>query len=160
MCWEKVLVLDLVVIVAAILDARTLRIPNKLTFGLIISGVGMSVLQHGTFMTEEMYGAIIAFFMLLPAYAAGGMGAADVKLLTGVGAWVGWHVVPIFVITAVSGAVVACILVTLKWGETRNLKSSLEMRMPYGVPIAIGVIVYFPFFMDVWKGFSAALRSG
>ena len=34
-------------------------------------------------------GGAIGLVLLLPAYAIGGMGAGDVKLLAGVGAWVG-----------------------------------------------------------------------
>ena len=37
----------------------------------------------------SLVGTIVGLALLLPLYAIGGMGAGDVKLLAGVGAWVG-----------------------------------------------------------------------
>ncbi len=50
----------------------------------------------------------VGLLLLLPAYAIGGMGAGDVKLLAGVGAWVhATHTFYAFCATAIVGAVLA-----------------------------------------------------
>jgi prepilin peptidase CpaA len=110
---------------------------------------------------------------LLPAYAIGGMGAGDVKLLAGVGAWVyGTHTVYAFAVSAVVGAVLAIGMVLARRGWKKHsaqfmviLNEILVIRnpeqlatiaaqrkptmllLPYGIPIAIGTIGYF-----VWMG--------
>ena len=51
-------------------------------------------------------GTVVGLALLLPAYAIGGMGAGDVKLLAGVGAWVhSMDTFYAFCATAVIGAV-------------------------------------------------------
>ena len=50
--------------------------------------------------------------LLLPAYAIGGMGAGDVKLLAGVGAWVGvTDTLYAFCVSAIVGGVIAVLMV-------------------------------------------------
>src|SRR5690606_24162322 len=105
----------------------------------------------------------------MPAYAIGGMGAGDVKLLAGVGAWVyGTHTFYAFCVSAVVGAglAIAMVLGRRAWGKHKaqflvilnevmtirnptalaeiaaERKSSM-LLLPYGIPIAIGTIGYF-----------------
>ena len=53
----------------------------------------------------SLLGTAVGLGLLLPAYAVGGMGAGDVKLLAGVGAWMhGTHTAYAFVVSAVVGA--------------------------------------------------------
>ena len=48
--------------------------------------------------------------MLLPPYAIGGMGAGDVKLMAGVGAWVwGTATLYAFAVSAIVGGVIAVV---------------------------------------------------
>jgi prepilin peptidase CpaA len=101
------------------------------------------------------------------------MGAGDVKLLAGVGAWVyGIHTAYAFAATAVVGAVLAVAMVLIQRGwkkhsaqfwvilneimVIRNPEQLSEiaakrkpsmMLLPYGIPIAIGTIGYF-----LWMG--------
>jgi len=106
---------------------------------------------------------------LMPAYAIGGMGAGDVKLLAGVGAWV-WGTVTFyaFAVSAIVGGVIAVAMVLLgrKWGKHKSQfwmicneimtvkdpeklaeiaaeRKPRMMLLPYGIPIAIGTIAYF-----------------
>lgn len=75
-------------IVAAVIDGIQLKVPNWLTFPMIISGwiyAGVAFGWEG--FGWSMAGAFVGLALLLPAYAIGGMGAGDVKLLAGVGAW-------------------------------------------------------------------------
>jgi prepilin peptidase CpaA len=75
-------------VLAAVIDGTQLRVPNWLTFPLVISGWLYSGLAFGfAGVGWSLLGTVVGLLLLLPAYAVGGMGAGDVKLLAGVGAW-------------------------------------------------------------------------
>ncbi|GIW94086.1 MAG: prepilin peptidase [Pirellulaceae bacterium] len=75
-------------VVAAVIDGRQLKVPNWLTFSMIISGLVYSSSVYGwTGLGASLCGAAVGLLLLLPAYAIGGMGAGDVKLLGGAGSW-------------------------------------------------------------------------
>jgi prepilin peptidase CpaA len=75
-------------VVAAVIDGIQLKVPNWLTFPMIISGWIYSLAAFGLEgLGLSVVGAVVGLLLLLPAYAIGGMGAGDVKLLAGVGAW-------------------------------------------------------------------------
>ncbi len=164
-------------VVAAVIDGRMLKVPNWLTFPMIISGwiyctffspyAGWEGLQY------SLLGTVVGLAVLLPAYAIGGMGAGDVKLMAGVGAWVGGEVTfYAFGVSAVVGGVMAVLMVLKRgawdkhyaqfWAILREIntvrnpeklaeiaaerKSSMAL-LPYGIPLAIGTIAYF-----AWTG--------
>jgi prepilin peptidase CpaA len=103
----------------------------------------------------------------------GGMGAGDVKLLAGVGAWVGWQVtLGAFITSAVVGGVMAVAMVAwtgeyarhwamfqtigqeiltvrdpVKLSKTAAARKPTMLLLPYGIPLAIGSIGYF-----MWAG--------
>jgi len=88
----------LAMIVAAIIDGWKLKVPNWLTFPLILSGWILGILHYfelhlgesgqGDFWAS-LAGTFLGLLLLLPIYAIGGMGAGDVKMQMGFGAWVG-----------------------------------------------------------------------
>jgi prepilin peptidase CpaA len=88
---EAVRVVSLVMVgVGAVIDVRTRRIPNFLTFG----GAGAALAYHtwaggwaGLAGSAEGWAVGIALF--LPMFLLRGLGAGDVKLLGAVGAWLG-----------------------------------------------------------------------
>src|SRR4051794_4455757 len=110
---EVVWVVSIVLAEAAIIDGLKLRVPNWLTFHLILGGLAFAAWGHGANgLLWSIQGAALGLALLLPLYAIGGMGAGDVKLLAGVGAWVGpavtfWA----FVTSSVVGAVMAVVMV-------------------------------------------------
>lgn len=97
------------VAVAAVTDLRGQRVPNWLT----ASGVVTALVLQSTFfglagLSSSLSGLCVGFALLIPFYAAGGMGAGDVKLMAAVGAFVGVKpVFWIFLITGLSGGVYA-----------------------------------------------------
>jgi prepilin peptidase CpaA len=152
--------------VACIFDLRTARIPNKLTF----AAAGLAVIFHATApqgqgMGAAFAGLLVGFTLFLPIFALGAMGAGDVKLLAALGAWLGWHpAIYIALYGAVAGGVLAVLVASLHGflGQTlRNIKGLLEywwvagmkplpaltlesksaIRLPYALPIAVGVLV-------------------
>ncbi len=86
---DRIVVLATVA-VAALIDIRTRRIPNLLTFG---SAAGALAYHAGTGglhgLGSSAGGWAIGVGLFLPMFLLGGMGAGDVKLLGAVGAWLG-----------------------------------------------------------------------
>src|SRR5229473_3241037 len=79
----------LAMIVAAVIDGWKLKVPNWLTFPMILAGwIYSGALFGWEGVAWSLGGTAVGLALLLPAYAIGGMGAGDVKLLAGVGAWV------------------------------------------------------------------------
>lgn len=163
-----------VLIVAAVIDGWMLKVPNWLTFPFIISGWVFSFVLFGMQgLGWSLIGTVVGLALLLPPYAIGGMGAGDVKLLAGVGAWMwGTATFYAFCATTVVGAVLAVGMVLYKkaWNkhyaqfnvivneivsirDTDRLaaiaaeRKSRMFLLPYGIPIAIGSILYF-----AWAG--------
>ena len=80
----------IVLIEAAIIDGRQLRVPNWLTFHFAAAGLAYAYWAHGwQGLAWSLQGAGLGLLTLLPLYAIGGMGAGDVKLMAGMGAWMG-----------------------------------------------------------------------
>jgi prepilin peptidase CpaA len=84
-------------IVAAVIDGWKLKVPNWLTFPLVLSGWGLGVVHNFGWLEgtgagglgASLAGTALGFVLLFPVYAIGGMGAGDVKMQMGFGAWVG-----------------------------------------------------------------------
>lgn len=167
-------VVTVILIVAAVIDGFELRVPNRITFPLIIAGWVYSTVTFGwAGLGWSLCGTLCGLALLFPAYMVGGMGAGDVKLLAGVGAWVHTtHTLYAFCVSALVGAVlaIAMVLVCRKWTKHLNQfvsivneivtvrdpnrlseiaaeRKSTMMLLPYGIPIAIGTIAYF-----AWMG--------
>ena len=73
-------------VVAAVIDGYKLKVPNWITFPMILSGWAIDTVSFGwEGLGWSLVGTAVGLALLLPAYAIGGMGAGDVKLLAGVG---------------------------------------------------------------------------
>ena len=171
---------SVVLIYAAYIDGKQLRVPNWITFPMIVSGWVYSCIWYGldgqlwyVGLGWSLAGTAVGLATLLPAYAIGGMGAGDVKLMAGIGAWVYCAVTfYAFCVSAIVGAILAVAMIIISrqskthWNQfffiineimtVRNpealatiageRKASMRL-LPYGIPIAIGTIMYF-----AWMG--------
>ena len=90
--------------------------------------------------------------LLLVLRNVGGMGAGDVKLLAGVGAWLGTMVtLYAFAATAIVGGAMGhqilhewkTILSPQKLFEIARERKPSTYLLPYGIPMAISSIAYF-----------------
>src|SRR5690242_6698147 len=90
-------VLTVWLIVAATIDGMKLKVPNWLTFPMILAGWAYSAVHYALLsppwysgMWEglglSLLGTVVAFAVLYPWSLIGGMGEGDVKMLMGVGA--------------------------------------------------------------------------
>jgi len=152
---------------AAWWDATTHRIPNEITvtgFALALllrAPLGLEVLLQG------LAGAGIALLPAVLFYALGAIGGGDVKLLAGIGAFLGSpHIVGALALAAVLGAafalgtVIRKGLLGLLLFNTLDLVKSLAslgqsgrrgkldstagstLTIPYGIPIALGALIW------------------
>lgn len=164
----------IVLILAAVIDGFELKVPNWVTYPFILSGWVYSFVAYGwEGLGWSLLGTVVGLALLLPAYSIGGMGAGDVKLLAGVGAWILiQHTVNSFCVSAVIGALMALAMVVARraWKKHQDqfwlilneimvikdpeklaaIAAERKQRMlllPYGIPIAIGTIGYF-----LWMG--------
>src|ERR1700731_1084066 len=110
---------------AAIIDWWKFKVPNKLTFPLIISGWILGLcnnfgLEAGVGgLGSALAGTFLGMGLLLPVYAIGGMGAGDVKMTMGFGSWIGaffgiavgwWIIVMAFCVGTIVGGFIAMIM--------------------------------------------------
>jgi prepilin peptidase CpaA len=167
-------IVTITLIVAAYIDGKKLKVPNLITYPMILSGWVYSFSMFGwEGLGWSLVGTLVGLALLLPAYAIGGMGAGDVKLLAGVGAWVwGTDTLYAFCVSAVFGGLIAVGMVLYQkawdkhrdqfwhiWNEITTIRNPdtlaaiaaerkpTMMLLPYGIPIAIGTIAYF-----AWMG--------
>lgn len=79
-----------IVIIAAVIDFRRFRVPNLLTLPLCVSGLLFHLAVGGLpGLQASVQGLALGGLLLVVFYVLGVMGAGDVKLLAGVGAWLG-----------------------------------------------------------------------
>jgi len=157
-------------VVAAVIDGTKLKVPNWITFPMILGGWLYSGVCFGwEGLGWSLTGTGVGLALLLPAYAIGGMGAGDVKLLAGVGAWVyGTTTFFAFSVSAIVGGVIALGMIAVRRNWLHHLRQFIAIGMemlvirdpsqlaeiaaerkssmlllPYGIPIAIGSIAYF-----------------
>jgi len=109
---------------AAISDLRTRRIPNRLTFPVLLTGLVWAVWTNGMTGLAEAAGA--CFVVSLPfvlLFLFGNGGAGDAKLMGAIGAWLGWSQG----ITVLFCVVIAGIVLSVIKAATRGrLKSVLR----------------------------------
>ncbi|NPT59496.1 A24 family peptidase [Paraburkholderia elongata] len=78
--------------VVAISDCRSRRISNSVIVAGLVAAFGCAFLQCGPFgvsWTQAGIGTLVGLAALLPFFALGVMGAADVKVFAVLGAWCG-----------------------------------------------------------------------
>jgi prepilin peptidase CpaA len=134
--------ISLAMIVAAVIDGWKLKVPNWLTFPLVLSGWALGLLHTFGLFTDatgvgdvwaSLAGTALGFVLLIPVYAVGGMGAGDVKMQMGFGAWIGafygfasglWVVFCAFCLAVVIGGVMALGMILIRGKFRENLANT------------------------------------
>lgn len=164
-----VISLALLVLLAAASDIRTRRIPNPLTVTGAIAGFILNAALHGIpGARSSLLGLALGAAIFLPLFLLRGRGGGDVKLMAAAGAIAGpSNTFLIFVLTAVTGGILALVLLLWKGGLStvlRNcafilyelahlrapyhrhpeltLENSTTPKLPYAVPIALGSLLF------------------
>lgn len=133
-------------IASAVIDWWKFKVPNLLTFPLIISGWILGLLNNFELVPFGGEGGIVAALagtflaggLLLPMYAIGGMGAGDVKMTMGFGSWIGafygfgdpngmWIIVWAFCVGAIVGGVIAMAMIVVRGNYKQNKENVKEI---------------------------------
>ena len=154
------LVFTTILVVAAVGDVRTRRIPNMLVAILAVAGIVYTVTRNPVLpgLSQSGGGLLAGLACWLPFYALGWLGAGDVKLYAAAGAWLGpARAAEGALVGALFGAVLSLIWMMKSHGvkqtaETlgmaaatpemlaRSNGSGKRSTLPYGVAIAFGAI--------------------
>lgn len=151
-------------VAAAVTDVRARRIPNWMTLSLATTGVAVALARGGgSAGLASLGGLAVALGVMLVPYAAGWMGAGDVKLAAAAGAWLG----PLGAVWLVLGASLAggvlavvgylastaperrrvrdnltALALSATAGRAERLRpTSVSRGVPYGVAIAAAAVV-------------------
>jgi prepilin peptidase CpaA len=155
-----------VALAGCLADLRTRRVPNVLTFGAALA----AALYYGTTaglpgLANAFAGWAVGLALFLPLFALRGLGGGDVKLLAALGAWVGpgaalwvalWAAIaggPLALIVAFGAGYLRKALMNV-WSllmfwrvaglqphPSINLATPGAPRLPYALPIAVGLVV-------------------
>jgi prepilin peptidase CpaA len=165
--------LIVLVCTAAWYDVTTDRIPNQVTVTGLAAALALRAPLGLDPVGEGLAGAGIALLVSLVLYLLRAIGGGDVKLLAAVGAFLGSpEIVGALGLIAVLGAAFALLSVMRRgvlpllifntldlvksWrslgraGQSRRLESPAALTIPYGVPIAVGTLIW-------WFGKGVAL---
>lgn len=154
-CW-----IVLYAVSAAFIDLSSRRIPNSLTYGGILFGLGIGLLpQFEPSLANSLLGLLIAFAPSLILFALGSIGGGDVKLLTALGALLGYpQILDVLFYTIVFGSAWGItviiwrgrvldtlkgfrdLLVSLLYPGSYKIVPVQDLSIPFGVPIAIATL--------------------
>lgn len=112
-------------------DVKTRRIPNYLTLGTALAGLGFQAGLHGwSGLGSGLLGMALGFAFLIAFYVMGGMGAGDVKALAALGAWLGpAKTLELFIYMALFGGLLSIVVLWRRrqlWSNLRQGLSSLK----------------------------------
>jgi len=128
-------------VMLALIDARSRRLPDALTLPLALAGLGVSAVATPGEWSDHAVGAvagyaglvgIAAFYRWL--FGREGIGRGDAKLLAAAGAWLGWAALPGVVVMAslAALAVLAPVDVLGRRAAVRAGSDGARIAYPFG----------------------------
>lgn len=137
-------ILIMALIVLAIIDFRTFRLPDIITLPLMMTGLIFNFLYQPGFTSIDsaLVGAALGFgflwvvnFLYRLLKKQDGIGLGDAKLLAALGAWMGWQALPeILLLAALLGLVGG-------WVWLRWQRLATNQAFPFGPFIAFAGII-------------------
>lgn len=162
-----IIALITVLLLAAIMDLKSYRIPNLLTFpGMLAALTYYTVTGGWSGFLFSFKGAIVGILLLIVPYFMGGMGAGDAKLMGTVGSFIGAeNVFMAFLFSALAGGLYSVVMLiiyrrqykgrlanmwhsflnfilTRKVSPVRNEKHQAGPKLCYGLAISVGTALY------------------
>ncbi|MBK9161696.1 MAG: prepilin peptidase [Nitrosomonadales bacterium] len=125
-----------------VIDFDTQLLPDDITMPLIWAGLLFNLSGTFTSLHSGVLGAVIGYLALWSVYwlfklATGkeGMGYGDFKLLAALGAWLGWEMLPLIILSSslVGAAVGITLIVAVKHGR--------DIPIPFGPYLAGGGLI-------------------
>lgn len=145
-------------IALTMIDIDHQLLPDDITLPLLWTGLVFSLFAGITDVRSAIIGAAAGYLSLWSVYwvfkfATGkeGMGYGDFKLLAGIGAWLGWQMLPaVVLLAAVVGAAVGSLMILLQ-------RLGRGVPMPFGPYLAAAAwiaLIWGERINDVYLGFS------
>ena len=166
----SLLPLIVLLVLASIIDARRRIIPNWLNLVLLIGGLFQAI-AYGTpvSISQALLGVLCGFGIVFIPYCLGAMGGGDLKMLAGIGAWLGpLATLQVYLVAAVAGMIIVIVQCFFTGRLTQLVKNStliianfanysqvgkaqvmatgqsmksVDKPLPYAVPTLLGVVV-------------------
>lgn len=131
--------------ILAFSDAMTFRLPLRINLAFCASGLVLGGHAFGTPFQDRLFGALAAYLALslianlyLLIRKRHGLGGGDPILLAGIGAWLGWHSLPLTVFLA---ALFGLVFAVIKYVFGSSSDQWSTARLPLGTLLAISSIV-------------------
>ncbi len=124
------------------IDIDTQLLPDDITLPLLWLGLLFNTYHTYTSLSSAVMGAVFGYLSLWSVYwlfklirGKEGMGYGDFKLLAALGAWLGWQMLPLIILSSsVVGAVVGITLMVV-------CKKGSEVPIPFGPYLAGGGLI-------------------
>lgn len=124
------------------IDFDTMLLPDDITLPLVWTGLLFNLFGTFTDLHSAVIGAVIGYLVLWGVYwlfklttGREGMGYGDFKLLSALGAWFGWQLLPlILVLSSLVGAIIGISLIVL-------FKHGRNIPIPFGPYLAGGGLI-------------------
>ncbi len=155
---------------AAVQDVRTRKIRNWLTACMVLSGIAHSIAWPSSITPgDSILGTLVGFGLPLLLFIIGALGGGDVKLMAGMGAWLGVSgVIQVFAGTAIVGMVIVLVqsaatgrlklllsntyllVIQLLNADEEGMKQvvrtgqscrSIDRPLPYAVPVLLSTLL-------------------
>ncbi len=125
---------------ASAVDLDRFVLPDILTLGLVVAGVGLAVIDGLDVARPRIFGAIAGYAALATlawsyrrVRRRHGLGLGDAKLLAASGAWLGWAALPAVVLIASLAGLLSIGVIILVRGRHK-----IDAPIPFGPFIAAG----------------------
>ena len=121
----------------AVIDLRSLRIPDALSLPLIGFGLLWSVARSAPALSDALIGAAVGFGLLaligevyFRRNGTEGLGLGDAKLFAAAGAWLGWQALPVVLLIAASAGLIFALV---------RQRIAAERRIAFGPWLALAL---------------------
>jgi len=148
MIYLSLVVLAGLLLTLSIIDVKTFRLPDELTFLLIGTGLLQSALIQNQF-KESILGAVVGFavfftieILFKKIRGKDGLGRGDAKLLAGGGAWCGLYGLPFIVLIASGMGLIGALFPSIRKND----------RIPFGPFLAMGILIVWIALNANWLG--------
>ncbi|MFM2483127.1 prepilin peptidase [Celerinatantimonas sp. YJH-8] len=127
----------------SMIDLKTMLLPDQLTLPLLWLGLLVNSHHLLVSLNDAVWGAALGYLFLWGLYwifklltQKEGLGYGDFKLLAAIGAWLGWHALPlILLLGSMAGAIIGLMLLITK-------KSNRQTPIPFGPFLTLGTYLY------------------
>jgi prepilin peptidase CpaA len=147
-------------VIAAVSDLLTFKIPNWISLGLL--GLFVVVAPFAelswTIIASHLVLGVVLLLVGMVMFSMNLLGGGDAKLLAAVGLWTGWLALPVYLLwAAIMGGILALTLIMFRktpliagmeatpWIARLHDK---QAGIPYGIALAAGALIALP--QTVW----------